>query len=236
MNNCELPQLHGDIPLKAEEVKNLLSGATSERRYFLLGKLCLAERDRRPSEFVHDVYASVGREFGYSETGLRRYVLFAKAIDYLQSVAPEIVPGIMGGTARISYENAIALSRKGREEILRIAGQLADASLTVNSIFQKCPPSYARRKRNRGEKSATGQKPATIKDTPEHDPDAQVSSLSYTIPSWVGVVDNVFMNTDFNQISLSARYKLRKELALLAETAKTVLDILSDLQANNRNK
>jgi hypothetical protein len=66
----------------------------------------------------------------------------------------------------------------------------------------------------------------TIKDTPEFDPDARVSSLFYTIPSWASVIDNVFMNSDFVKVSSNAKNKLKKELEILVEAAEAVIEII----------
>jgi hypothetical protein len=229
MNNYELVKQYRDVPPKMEDVKKLFDNVPDKCRYFLVGKLCLAERDRYPNELICDIYNRTSKEFGYSENGVRRYVLFAKAIDHLQIIAPEAVPGIIEGTARISIKNAIMLSKKSREEILKITDQLTDASLMLNNIFPEhmsCTLDKRRKKR-----LSKQQEPLiTVKDTPEYDPDAQVSSLSYTIPSWLSAIDNVFMNTDFKQISPNARYRLRKELVLLIETSGAIFDIIKEIK------
>jgi hypothetical protein len=68
-------------------------------------------------------------------------------------------------------------------------------------------------------------KPATVKDVPQYDPDAEALSLTYTIPTWVNSIERIFTGCDFSQISFNARYKLRKELTSLICSAETLIDI-----------
>jgi hypothetical protein len=73
-------------------------------------------------------------------------------------------------------------------------------------------------------------KPAqtTVKDTPRYDPDAQVTGLTYTIPSWTSVIDRVFMNNDFRVVSKTAREKLLKELFTFKFATGLLLELLRE--------
>jgi hypothetical protein len=155
-------------------------------------------------------------------------VAYAKAIDYLQTVAPELVVKILEGNIRLSMENTALLSYKKTSEIFRITELLSNKKNKVADIF---PPRGSQTRKVSRPMQPTApiiEKPVTIKDTPIYDADAPIASLSYTIPSWVGAIEKVFMNVDFAAISVKARYRLRKELVVLADTATVMLDRLRE--------
>ena len=60
---------------------------------------------------------------------------------------------------------------------------------------------------------------AQIKQMPEYDPDAELSSLSFTIPSWVRTIERTANNANFIASSDSAKDKLRCQLRELAKAA-----------------
>ncbi len=63
---------------------------------------------------------------------------------------------------------------------------------------------------------------------PMFDPEAQISGISCTIPSWVAAIDRAFTATEFSDVSLNAKYRFTKELAALKDTAQIVLDMIKE--------
>ena len=63
---------------------------------------------------------------------------------------------------------------------------------------------------------------------PAFDPDAEVSSLAYTIPSWISVIARTMRSTNLNMISSSAKSRLRGQLYTLRAQADTLLDNLKE--------
>ena len=62
-----------------------------------------------------------------------------------------------------------------------------------------------------------------VKDLPAYDPDAEISSLALTVPSWVSSIDRTRSIANLNDISSNSRRKLEKELLLLKKTIDTML-------------
>ena len=225
-NNYDLAMWYKDTPLTVENYRTIQDSINDSCRHYILGRACIAEKKRALTS--GDNLDTLGREFGYARSSVDRFVSFAKAIDYLQSVAPELVKKILEGNIRLSMENTILLSHKETSEIFRISEHLSDKRVKVSDVFP-CEVSKARKKSKPKKIAAPVMKKAsTNKDTPIYDPDAPVSSLSYTIPSWVNAIEKVFMNVDFSTISAKARYRLRKELVVLADTAGVMLDIIRE--------
>lgn len=224
--NYNLAMRYKDVPLPIETFSSIRSSINDSCRHYILGRACIIEKERLLSSGsdLHDL----GSGFGYAKSSVQKFVTYAKAIDYLQSVSPALVIKILDGNIRLSMENTIRLSHKEISEIFRIAELLSNKDTKVADIFP-CRESKTRKALRR--KLATvpvSGKPATIKDIPAYDPDALASSLSYTIPSWVNTIERVFMNVDFCTISVKARYKLRKELVILADTAGIMIDTLRE--------
>ena len=69
---------------------------------------------------------------------------------------------------------------------------------------------------------------ATVKDMPAFDPDAYVSSLTLTIPSWISSIKRTAANSDIKTLSVKARYDLVKVLNDLISISTTIKNILEE--------
>ena len=59
---------------------------------------------------------------------------------------------------------------------------------------------------------------------PAFDPDAEVTALTLTIPSWISSVDRIKASTDLRAVSRSARSDLKAVLTALRIKAQELLD------------
>ena len=66
-------------------------------------------------------------------------------------------------------------------------------------------------------------KKVTVKDMPSYDPDGEIMSLVYTIPSWIGSMERILNKQDINISTEDARQKLKNELQNLKYTADTLI-------------
>lgn len=55
----------------------------------------------------------------------------------------------------------------------------------------------------------------SVKDMPSYDPDAEIASLTLTIPAWVSSIRRVNQSVNFSAIFSGAKQAARKELILL---------------------
>lgn len=62
-----------------------------------------------------------------------------------------------------------------------------------------------------------------VKEMPAYDPDAEISSLTFTIPSWISSINRACSAADLSDITDNARSKLEKELTELKETINNML-------------
>ena len=73
----------------------------------------------------------------------------------------------------------------------------------------------------------------SVKDMPSYDPDAEISSLTLTIPSWCSSLSRAISHADLQAVTDHARKNLHHELFRLM---KTIQGILDDLQENNHDE
>ena len=78
-----------------------------------------------------------------------------------------------------------------------------------------------------------GHKPAalpavSIKDMPVYDPDAELISLVFTIPSWRRSIARVQEVADVDRASREARLRLIEALMLLEVTADKLIDVVKE--------
>ena len=163
----------------------------------------------------------IGEEYRISHATVDKYGMYANALDTLSKVVPEFVPKVLSGQVKISHVNIIELSRLSPQDVLRLSKQLsADAIDYIGySGIRKFLP-----KRQDSPRQPTPIIPAgSVKDMPAYDPDAEISSLALTIPSWVSSINRTSSAANFHEISRNARCKLEKELLELKETIENML-------------
>ena len=215
-----------NLPLTAPELNKIENAMTKEYRWYIIGKYCEREKyNRKNNETVQDLLTRLGQDIGCSEPTIRRFVSYFKAIDYLQSIVPDAVAEILAGEIEMSVENVRNLARRSYKDILDTLERIKSGKERVCDIF---PERAVRPKIKPFDKQHKNATETTVKDVPKYDPDAQVTGLTYTIPSWVSAIDRIFMNDNIYAVSKTARKKLIKELSVLKETIDLMMDALSE--------
>ena len=216
----------GATPISIEKYISIRDMITKECRWYLIGKISeRAKQNRGYDESVEEYLARFGKNLGYSEPTLRRFVKYAKSMDCLHSVEPNIALELITGKLRMSVENLISLAKRSRSDIRITVERIKSGDEKLNVIF---PERAAKQDKALSCKRCGNDTKGTVKDTPKYDPDAQVTGLTYTIPSWVSAIDRVFMSENIYVISRTARNKLSKELSSLKEIAILLMGRLSE--------
>lgn len=84
----------------------------------------------------------------------------------------------------------------------------------LNAVKQRAVADTSRKKQP---------KKVTVKDMPNYDPDGEIMSLVYTIPSWIGSMERILNKQDINISTKEARQKLNNELQNLKYMADTLI-------------
>lgn len=71
-----------------------------------------------------------------------------------------------------------------------------------------------------------------IKEIPEYDPDAELSSLTLTIPSWISSIERAKNTAELPNTSDLARRKLSEQLTFLKNAAMQMQEFLKENEKN----
>ena len=169
----------------------------------------------------------LGKEYHISYATVLKYGKYSHALDALSRIVPELVPKILSGEVKISHENIVELSQLSGQDARRLSQLISDdaTEFVGYSDMRKVLP-------KRQDSAVSPPLPiptGSVKDMPAYDPDAEISSLALTIPSWVSSIDRTRSITNLSGISDNARRKLEKELLGLKETINTMLAAIKEV-------
>lgn len=168
----------------------------------------------------------IGDEYHISHGTVQKYAIYSKALDEISDIEPTIVPQILSGRLKISHENIVELSKQNPGDIKKLSTQMTKSPQSfvkyshTRSTIKPCNDSV--------QNEAAALTLPAIKQMPEYDPDAAVSGLVLTIPSWTGSIDRTCAAADFEKISADARKKLVKVLCDLQEKVSQVLESVKE--------
>lgn len=221
---------------------------TEETRRYLIGKRCETEKllgahhaagvcqytkkELRAGILPEPAFAASGQtrerlseEYHISSASILNYEKYTQALDLLSKIIPELVPRILSRQVKISLENTISLSQLSIPEIKELSPLLSDNSREfILNLRQKLL-----KKQNLSERNSLLIPAGSIKEMPVYDPDAEISSLTLTIPSWISSINRTRSASDFNDVTSDACRRLEKELKNLKETINHMLEALKEV-------
>ena len=171
----------------------------------------------------HHTAARIAQENNISPGSIGKYAIYSRAIDILAEKEPEIVPKILSGQYKIAHKNVVELSKLSPSEIRR-----------VEQKIQKIQQPFVQYNKIRNvissaTEGAKGQEPApSVKDMPTFDPDADITVLTLTIPSWSSSINRVRTKTDLSIVTPAARNSLARELHSLINHVKEMLSVIEE--------
>ena len=175
----------------------------------------------------------IGSEYHISHGTVEKYGRYSRAVDAISDVSPELAPQILNGTLKVSQDNLIALSKLDNHNMHRYARQLQASPEepysryldTRKKLSSMAPPP-------RPPINPTQAKPPRmpirtgIKNMPEYNPDAEVTGLTLTVPSWGSSIYRVLNKADLGNITPQARDKLVVALSDLQKAIEALLQAI----------
>lgn len=161
----------------------------------------------------------LGKIYHIRQETVERYAAYMAAIDIARSVEPNMADGLLSGRLKLTVDRVLELLYKTPEEIRKIGVALRDETKLENR--HGAPDGLFSVKRR--EAAAMTLPSVSIKNMPSYDPDAEISSLTLTIPTWVSSVRRVNSCVDFAAVTTDAKQAARKELLLLKSEVESIL-------------
>ena len=150
---------------------------------------------------------------------VEKYAVYSRAVDTIAEKDPEIVPKILSGQYKIAHNSIVELSKLSSDDIKKVDQKIQrvqEPYVKYNKI--RVVLNSARERVNEDEPVPT------VKDMPAFDPDADINSLTLTIPSWISSIRRVHTKTDLSIISSQAKKRLVNELYSLIAQIEDLLD------------
>lgn len=179
-----------------------------------------------------EIADKIAVEAGIKCPSVLKYAREYKFLEVIYDVSPLIAKLILQERILVSYDTLGEISKLTSYEMNRAERYLqtlpygyVDIDKLYKNIGSKSPIYSIPKVRGRKKKTEQNIKPQ-IKITPQYDPDAEVSSLALTVPSWISSINRTKDNADFFAISDSAREKLKTELDKMMYSIRLLLNEL----------
>jgi len=167
----------------------------------------------------------LGREYRLSHAAISKYGVYANAIDSLSKTVPELTEKIIAGQIKVSQDNAIKLSRLSPYKIRQMSEQILSEWAESGGYSDV---RFVPEKRFDNKIAPPTNPQGTVKEMPAYDPDAEITGLTLTVPSWVSSINRTRSLAKLNEVSNTARNKLAIELDSLTETINLMLAAMKE--------
>lgn len=163
----------------------------------------------------HRTATKIAGENNISFGTVEKYAIYTRALEAIGAKVPELVPKILSGRMKLSHAAVLEMAQQSVEELMRINNRMSSSKAPYFQYSTQPPKAQT----NEPAYAPSGTTATSIKEMPPFDPDASITELSLTIPSWINSIKRTEKNTDFEIISKGARKKLIDALTELADTA-----------------
>lgn len=216
---------------------------SEETRHFLIGmqyetQKLLAGRKKKQGENPYDDVAPtnedprhrhvtavrIAEENNVSFGTVQKYAIYSRATTAIQKKCPAFASLILSGRCKISHNNVVEISKLPSAEIEELRQRLEKR----NQAF--LPFSEARLVIDNFENAISNPDQPSVKDMPTFDPDATLTELTLTMPSWLGSIKRAKEHTDFSIVSEAAKSKLS---TLLHQFGDAIADMISIIQEDS---
>lgn len=202
----------------SEETKKYLIGKKFENEKIICAKNITSVRSNNFTAY------EIGKEYNISYNTVYKYGIYSKAMDILQKKCPDIAHKILYGKIKISHDNLLHLSKLSKSELQSLLNYITDkveGQIRYSDIRHELQ--WKPFHKNSQKEVTVLQSNIPIKQLPKYDPDAEISSLSLTIPSWISSITRTTINTAFNNTSSIARKKLLTQLSNLKTSIEELI-------------
>lgn len=205
---------------------------TSTNQRYLLGKYFNARKaaisqehtninmSGKPLKTRYLTALEIAENYSFSYHSIYKYGIMASALDIIFTKEPELAHRILSEKIKISYTNLIAVSKLSKDKLRSLNRHLSDNKQNhilysdIQHERQVKAPGY-----HQSESGVYHQQTkeirAEIKEMPLYDPDAEISSLALTIPSWISSIERTQAATNFQLISKDAFERIKFQLCEL---------------------
>ena len=205
---------------ESEKIANTLRNARGKNQYYYDEE---QEKESESSGYAplsHKTAEKIGNENHISHGTVQKYSIYARAIENLAEKDPRLASKILSGRYKISHQNILELAKMSKKE-LEVFGKKIERSekpyIQYNTTRKALESSSA--------VDIVFQGPS-VNDMPVYDPDAEVTGLTLTVPSWTSSIIRTMDKTNLTEVSDKAKANLISALSKLnGEIEKFIKEI-----------
>lgn len=229
-NSYNIVMQYKNKTISTKKLKEIEGEISNECRKYLIGKILQRHKEkRRENEVIEYILTKKGRTFGISAPSAREYIKFSDAIDRLLEFLPDVAEDIINSKTRLSMKTVVMLDDFNFIEIRAITERIANEKKSVRDIIKEQKAlRYKPERRGRPKRYNPVIKGISVKDTPIYNPDAPVNALSYTIPTWINMIERASSTADFNEVSTAAKHSLAEVLIELITTSNKIISLITE--------
>ena len=203
---------------ESEKVANSMRDAQGINQYTEIE----SPRHSKTGNIRHITALRVAEEHALSQATVQKYGAFTRAVSEIQKKAPDIATNILSGRYKISHQNVIILSQMSPENMMKVGERLEkERDNFTNYNASRREIQY----NNALSEPITG---PSVKDMPTFDPDAEITGLTLTIPSWTRSIERVQKGTNFSIATPGAKEKLKSVLAELNMSIASIINAMEE--------
>lgn len=165
----------------------------------------------------------IAEENNVSAGTVQKYAIFTRALEEIGRKEPKLVPKILSGQYKIAHRHVMEMAELSPEDLRRINRKI-DRNPAQFMQYKATRPPVPGKYETVANETPTG---PSVKDMPEFDPDAEISSLTLTIPSWKSSIERAKNTADLTIVSPQAKGNL---VQALLELRKTIAELLSEME------
>lgn len=172
----------------------------------------------------HLTAQKIADENHISQGTVQKYAMYTRALEAIGKTCPAMVPKILSGQYKISHKNLLELSRMSPEEMKKVVRKIE----VTQQPFVKYNTTRQEVQRSTGQFGRVVSSGPSVKDMPAFDPDAEITGLTLTIPSWASSIDRTRSKADLSIVSDKARDRLAEALTELQGKVSDMLTALKE--------
>lgn len=161
----------------------------------------------RPKRSAVQTAIWLGAQHNCNRCTVVRYANYAAAIDHLASKAPVLMASILSGQLDLPQKAVIKLPLLSDQELRRVSDE---PDVYFAHVLQGNKQGGRQPRFHMDPDSSLHAR--SVKQMPDYDPDAQVSGLTLTIPSWINSIKRVLDLAELSAISGEALNSLSLQL------------------------
>lgn len=217
-------------PNITKSYRNYLIGVLFEAEYKNILRADVTPGEDRKTKM--NLSEELGREYNIGLHMANRYDRYARTLKKMLKKSEQLGMMILTETVLISHPALDALITVDDDALAKVVDTIEDYDVPCRIQYKPGPsynnePNISIRPEARSRSSIT-LPVQSVKNLPTPDPDAEVSSLALTIPTWVNSIRRKCNATIFDDVSLDAKAKLETELHNLLDEINNAMGLLRE--------